>query len=76
MNWFKAQLTPQVVMKELFRQHTIVYPRVKEILVNYLFKNWKEMRQTMIDRIKGFSSEEKLRHYWLVEIVFEKFAPT
>jgi hypothetical protein len=63
-------------MKELFKRHTIVYPRVKEMLLNYLFKYWKEMRQTMLDCIKAFSSEEKVRHYWLVETVFEKFAPT
>ena len=72
MLWFDAQLTPQVVMEELFTEHTTFYPRVKESLLHYLFKHWKEMRDMILNRLKASPAEEKMKHYWLVEAVIEK----
>jgi hypothetical protein len=59
-------------MKELLTQHTALYPRIKELLLGYLFKHWNAMRQSVSNRLKTFSPEEKLSHYWLVEAVIEK----
>lgn len=72
LEWFIAHLSPTVVLSELFTPYASLYPKIKEILLQYLFTHWSDMQPMVLSKLRGFSNEERLKHYWLTEAIIEK----